>query len=204
MRLGADLELAWRHRAATAVTRKRILRAALNEIIVRKDNGSIDLVLHWQGGDHTALKLKVKISAAGHYRWQSDIDLVSRINDLARLMPDRQIARLLNRCGVQTGHGNGWSEPRVRSFRNHHNIEVYRDGELAARGEVTLGEAAAMIGVAKMTVFRMIKQGQLKARQVCSGAPWVIKVDDVAHLRHAERRHSPRTADPAQRTLDFQ
>ena len=37
MRLGADLELAWSHPAATAATRKRILRAALNEIVVRKE-----------------------------------------------------------------------------------------------------------------------------------------------------------------------
>jgi hypothetical protein len=33
MQLGADLELAWSHRAATAATRKRILRTALNEIV---------------------------------------------------------------------------------------------------------------------------------------------------------------------------
>ena len=35
MQLGADLELAWSHPAATAATRKRILRAALHEIVVR-------------------------------------------------------------------------------------------------------------------------------------------------------------------------
>jgi hypothetical protein len=36
---------------------------------------------------------------------------------------------------VVTGHGNGWSEPRVRSFRNHHEIEVFRDGELVETAE---------------------------------------------------------------------
>jgi hypothetical protein len=35
--LGADLERAWLHPAATAATRKRILRAALTEIVVRRD-----------------------------------------------------------------------------------------------------------------------------------------------------------------------
>jgi len=57
MQLGADLELAWSHPAATAATRKRILRTALNEIVVRKDGAVINLVLHWQGGDHTALQV---------------------------------------------------------------------------------------------------------------------------------------------------
>jgi hypothetical protein len=50
MQLGADLELAWSHPAATAATRKRILRTALNEIVVRKEGAIIHAVLHWQGG----------------------------------------------------------------------------------------------------------------------------------------------------------
>jgi hypothetical protein len=52
MQLGADLERAWSHSAASAGTCTRILRAALNEIIVRMENGFIEMVLHWQGGDH--------------------------------------------------------------------------------------------------------------------------------------------------------
>jgi hypothetical protein len=57
MQLGADLDLAWSHPAATAATRKRILRTALNEIVVRKEGAVINLVLHWKGGDHTALQV---------------------------------------------------------------------------------------------------------------------------------------------------
>jgi hypothetical protein len=34
MRLGADLEIAWSHPAATVTTRKRIVRAVLHEIVV--------------------------------------------------------------------------------------------------------------------------------------------------------------------------
>jgi hypothetical protein len=67
LQLGADLELAWSHSAATAATRKRILRAALYEIVVRIEGGFIEMVLHWQGGDHTALKLKM--NGAGKHRW---------------------------------------------------------------------------------------------------------------------------------------
>ena len=46
MQLGADLELAWSHPAATAAIRKRILRAALYEIVVRIEGGFIEMVLH--------------------------------------------------------------------------------------------------------------------------------------------------------------
>src|SRR5205807_6536906 len=86
--------------------------------------------------------------------------------------PDRQIARLLNRPDKPTGQGNGWTEQRVRSFRTHHEIEVYRDGEWAERREITLEAAAQIIGVTKMTALRMIRRGDVKGRQVCKGAPW--------------------------------
>ena len=69
MQLGADLELAWSHPAATAATRKRILRTALNEIVDRKEGDVIDMVQHWQSGDHTALQLKLRLNAAGRHHW---------------------------------------------------------------------------------------------------------------------------------------
>jgi hypothetical protein len=54
MRLGVDLELAWSHPAATSATRKRIMRAALSEIVVRVEAEHIEMVLHWQGGPYRA------------------------------------------------------------------------------------------------------------------------------------------------------
>jgi len=204
MQLGADLELAWSHPGATAATRKRILRTALNEIVVRKEGAVINMVLHWQGGDHTALQVKLRLNAAGRPRWVQPEDTIALVRELARLMPDRQIARLLNRSGKPTGHGNGWTEQRVRGFRKHHHIEVYRDGEWAERGEITLDAAARIIGVAKMTALRMIRIGDLKGRQACKGAPWVIRAENVAAFGVRERSTGPVTPNPAQQTLDFQ
>ena len=204
MQLGADLALAWSHPGATAATRKRILRTALNEIVVRKEGAVINMVLHWQGGDHTALQVKLRLNAAGRPRWVQPEDTIALVRELARLMPDRQIARLLNRSGKPTGHGNGWTEQRVRGFRKHHHIEVYRDGEWAERGEITLDAAARIIGVAKMTALRMIRIGDLKGRQACKGAPWVIRAENVAAFGVRERSTGPVTPNPAQQTLDFQ
>src|SRR5262249_31782619 len=191
IQLGADLELAWSHPAATAATRKRILRAALSEIVVRKEGSVIDLILHWQGGDHTALQLKLRLNAAGRQHWPGHEGTISIVSGLARLMPDRQIARLLNRCGKPTGYGNGWTQERVRGFRNHHDIAVYRDGERAERGEITLDAAAEIIGVCKMTALRMIRRGDIKGQQVCAGARWVIKAEDVAAFAARKRASAP-------------
>jgi uncharacterized protein (DUF1501 family) len=109
--LGADLVRAWSHPAATAAIRKRILRTALHEIVVKKQGPVVDLVLHWQGGDHTALQIKLRLNAAGRHHSRVPDDTIALVRELARLMPDAQIARLLNRCGKPTGYGNGWTEP---------------------------------------------------------------------------------------------
>ena len=202
MHLGADLELAWSHPAATAETRKRILRTTLHEIVVRIEGGSIQMVLHWQGGDHTALQLK--INGAGRHRWTVPEDTLSLIRGLARLMPDQQIARLLNRAGKPTGRGNGWTKARVCSFRSHHGIAVYRESEWAERGEITLEAAAQIMDVSIMTALRMVRRGIINGRQLCTGAPWVIKAEDLAaHREQKAPRHSL-TSNPAQQSFQFQ
>jgi DNA invertase Pin-like site-specific DNA recombinase len=204
MALGADLERAWLHPAATAGTRKRILRAALTEIVVRRDGAIIHAVLHWQGGDHTELHVKQRLNAAGRYNPRIPDDTVALVHELARLMPDQQIARLLNRTGVETGHGNAWTLERVRGFRNHHNIAVFRDGEWAERGEITLEAAAKLVGVCNMTALRMLRRGEIKGRQACAGAPWVIRSKDLAGLAKRKRRKPPLTQNATQQVFDFQ
>jgi DNA invertase Pin-like site-specific DNA recombinase len=202
MGLGADLELAWAHPAATSATRKRIVRAALSEIIVRTEGGFIEMVLHWQGGDHTALK--IKRNPAGKHRWAVPEDTLTLIRELARLMPDKQIARLLNRAGKPTGRGNGWTQARVCSFRSHYGIPVHRESEWAERDEITLEAAAQIMDVSVMTALRMARLGFIKGRQVCYGAPWAFKAADIIAYRAQNPRQRPLTANPAQQSLQFQ
>ncbi|MCF3948921.1 recombinase family protein [Acidiphilium iwatense] len=203
MRLGADLERAWQHPAATASTRKQILRTVLSEIVARVDEGQIRLVLHWQGGDHT--ELAVMKSKTGQHRWTVDTETDALIRELARLMPDKAIAAILNRAGRSTGRENGWTQSRVCTFRNHRGIAVYRDGERLDRGELTLGEAAIKLNVSPMTVLRLIRDGVIPATQFCRGAPWVIKEEilDRSEVKRAAigRRKRPLSQDPGQISL---
>ena len=143
-------------------------------------------------------------NTAGRHHWPIPEDTMSLVRELARLMPDRQIARLLNRVGKPTSQGNGWTEARVRSFRNYSDIAVYRKGEWAERGEITLEAAAEIIGVAKMTVLRMIRRGDIKGRQPCKGAPWVIKADDMAALGADRQSKGSVTPNPVQEIFAFQ
>ena len=206
LHMGADLELAWHHSAATAASRKRIVRAVLREIVVRIETEQIQLMLHWQGGDHTALV--VKKNRTGRHRWIVEPETEALIRDLARLMPDKAIASLLNRLGKKTGRRNGWTQSRLCSFRSKHDIAVYQDGERAARGEVTLNEAADILNLSPMTVVRMIRHDFLAAKQHCKGAPWVIRREDLNRPDINERantsRKRPPTSNPDQQILAFQ
>jgi DNA invertase Pin-like site-specific DNA recombinase len=206
LRMGADLEAAWHHPAATAVTRKRIIRAVLREVVAHAEDDQIRLLLHWQGGDHT--HLTVRKNRRGQTRWAVEPETTDLIRACARLMPDKAIAGMLNRTGKRTGRLNGWTQSRVRGFRNTHCIAVYVDGEWAERGEITLTEAAKMLDLSPLTVLRWIRAGIIPAEQYCKGAPWVIKRRDIEGHDLVERvktsRKGPSSSTPDHPTLIFQ
>jgi len=204
MALAGDLPALWNDAAASIETRKRIVRAVLKEIIVTVETGRLHLVLHWQGGDHT--RLEVLKNRSGQNRYKTDVATEQLVRELARLLPDHSIAPVLNRLGIRSARGQTWTQLRVRNFRGAHQIPVYREGERAERHELILGEAASRLGVSKMTVVRLIRDGLLPARQVCAGAPYVIREDDLARptIRQAIARVRPISADPRQEILSFQ
>lgn len=203
MMLGADIEALWHHPGASVETRKHILRTAIVEIVAKVVDDTIDLVIHWQGEDHT--RLTVPKNRRGHHRWTTEAETGELIRALARQQPDAGIAAILNRCGKRTGKGNSWTESRVRSHRSAHGIAAYRDGEVAERGELTLEQTAQRLNVSKMTVLRLIGSGAIEASQVCKGAPWAIPETALAGIDpRAALRRRPRPENPDQQSLVFQ
>jgi excisionase family DNA binding protein len=204
--LGEDLARAWNNPDVTNETRKKIVRLLIKEIVVDVSEKTIDLIIHWQGGDHT--RLMVKKNRAGQTRWSNDDNVIDLIEALARQMPDKSIAAVLNRSGKQTGRGNTWTRMRVCSVRTQKGIALYQEGERKARGEVTLNEAADILAVSPSTVRRMIEIGLLPAQQLCKGAPWIIReealhTDNVQCEADCRRARIPSSHDPRQRTLDL-
>ena len=202
--LADDLPRLWNHPAASSETRKRILRAVLKEIIVTVEASRLRLVLHWQGGDHT--RLEVAKNRTGQNRWKTDVETVQLVRDLARILPDHSIAPLLNRLGIRSAKGQSWTQLRVRNFRSVHRITVYREGERAARHELILTEAASCLGVHRMTIIRLIRDGLLPARQTCVGAPYVIQEEDLDRpaVRRALAAGRAVSSDLRQESMSFQ
>ncbi|MFC7555735.1 helix-turn-helix domain-containing protein [Pseudoroseomonas wenyumeiae] len=202
--LGKDLAWAWDSPGVTPETRKRIIRTVIEEIIVDVVGNALELVIHWQGGDHT--RLSVKKNRVGRTRWSTDADVIELLRVLSRQMSDTSIAALLNRAGKSTGRGNNWTRSRVCSVRSQQNIAVYHEGERAERGEATLDEAAEVLAISLSTVRRLITGGILPARQLCKGAPWIIRhvdleSEDVQRAATARRLRRPPPGDARQETL---
>lgn len=201
MTLGRDIPSLWDDPRSAPEHKKRLLRIALKEIIATCEGETIRLVLHWQGGDHTQLEFQ-KIRT-GQHRYVTDEDLVEAVRKLARIETDARIASILNRNQRRTAHGHVWTTKLVCSLRNNHGIAVYREGERADRGEMSVLEAANILAVTPTTVLRLIRLKQLPASQACANAPWVLSQANV-ELCLADRKtaRTPPTADPAQPLLE--
>jgi excisionase family DNA binding protein len=180
------------------------LRAVLKEIIVTVAADRLHLVLHSQGGDHT--RLEVAKNRIGQNRWKTEEATEQLVRELARVLPDHSITPVLNRLGIRSAKGHSWTQLRVRNFRGAHQIAVYREGERAERRELILHEAATRLVVSKMTVVRLVQDGLLPTRQVCAGAPYVIREEDLDRPAVRRALASGRAVSPnaRQENLSFQ
>ena len=204
--LAQEFPSVWADPATDARTKKRLVRLLIEEIVASvPDDRVIELLIHWKGGKHT--RLHVPRNRTGQHRRCTARAVVDVVRDLARRVPDAQIARLLNRLGYRTGAGNTWTQQRVVSLRHAHGIAVYTptspDSAL-----LTIGHAARALGVSTTTVRKLIAAGRLPATQPVPYAPWAIRPDDLhaAPIHQAVQavksgRQLPRTAPEAQLTL---
>lgn len=200
--LALDLPRLWNHPEASFELKKRIVRAVIKEIIVYVEPKMLRVLIHWHGGQHTELNLRKRKS--GEHRWKTCEGTLKLVQQLASLMPDKQIAAQLNRMGIKSAKGHTWTRSRVGVFRQDNDIENYCPGERQARGELTIKETAERLGVSYSTVQRMIRCKQLSASQVCPGAPWIIASEQLEQeATHGGGRKGPSSLSSNQKTLDL-
>ena len=122
--------------------KKRLLRTLIHEVVVDVDAeaGEVILLIHWQGGVHT--ELRVPRRRRGQNSAQTPKDLIAAIRVLARICSDDVLASTLNRNGLLTGRGNRWTRERVTALRTHHRIACYDRDRRASEGWMNLTEAA--------------------------------------------------------------
>lgn len=196
----------WADPATDPRIKKRLTRLLIQEIrVAAATERTLDVLIHWAGGTHT--RLQVPRNRPGEHRRCTDREVVDVVRDLARQLPDPQIARILNRLGYRTGAGNTWTQQRVISLRHAHDISVF-SAEPDGAASLTIEQAATRLGVSTTTVRRLITTGRLRATQSVPYAPWGIAPDqlDAEAIQQAVAavkagRKLPRTAPETQLTL---
>ena len=209
LQLAEDLPRVWHDPESGMRLKKRIVRTLIEEILVDVDEESarIHMVVRWAGGQHARLSVRKK--RKGQHRYTTDRKVVEIVRELAAMLPDGQIARVLNRLGLKTGRNNNWTAGRVNSLRHYHGIPVYDPEICKQKGLLTLQEAAASLDVSASVVARLLHRGILPGRQVVPYAPWTIRAADLqepAVQEYVRRMHAgrnaPQTPDPEQLSID--
>ena len=176
--LAEDLEAAWNAPGVTMRARQQLVRALITDIIADVDEEAREIILtiHWQGGQHSQLRLR-KPRTGEHGRRTSE-EALAVMRSMSCRWSDQDIAASLNRMGMRTGQGMTWNAQRVSTLRHEHGIHAYRSAE--KNGEwLTMSEAAELLGVSHHVIRRLIRDRILGAEQVVPGAPHQIRASDL-------------------------
>jgi hypothetical protein len=176
LELGRDLSSLWSHLGVTAELRKRLLRAAVQEIVIadNEDRTQHVLVLHWQGGVHT--ELRVNRTKTGQHRRVADADVIALVGELSKVCTDQTTAATLNRLGYRTGTGKTWRAHSVANLRHYHQLPNYEKGT----AWLTIEQTAKALEVSHTVIRRLIAERTLPATQVVPRAPRIIARESLS------------------------
>ena len=185
--LGPDLAAVWHAATTMPRDRKELLRALLEEVIVKveRDKAAAHLTLRWKGGALGEIDLALPRSRPATIRTAEDT--VALVRRLAVHYPDTVIAGILNTQGRTTARGHRFEGNRVGNLRRHWNIPCFEAGPPSTEGELaSIKKAAVVLGVAPSTLHRWLNDGIIPGEQLTPGAPWRIRLTDDLIARFSE------------------
>jgi DNA invertase Pin-like site-specific DNA recombinase len=207
--LADELEAIWNNPQSDARLKKRIVRTLMHEVVVDIDHetSEVVLVIHWQGGVHTELRVPRRRRGSAT---RTSTDVIEAVRMLARVCSDRAIAGFLNRNGLKTGRGNRWTKERIISMRNYHQIPCHCPETKAQEGWLTLTEAAKFLGISSRTLRLAADRGELTGLHPLADGPWIFQRSDLqtpAAQQFVQRTRSsvrqPAVPTPQQKTFGF-
>ena len=189
--LARDVPTLWRDPTTDMRLKQRIVRILIHEIIVDVDDASreVVLVLHWQGGRHT--EVRVATAWSGRTKRCTDAEAIALVRRMAGRWADDAIAAQLNLVGWRTGAGNHWTRVRVRELRSRLDLPACDPTQPAW---LTAKAAARHLGISPSYVGLLLKRGVIPGTQVVPGSIWWVDpaVLDSKDLRDTLRALSER------------
>jgi hypothetical protein len=191
--LAEDLPAVWAAPTTMPADQKRLLRLVVQEVTVTvQDTKPRRAGVHilWSGGlvtEHTAV-----CPPAGWATRTAAATLV-RLAELARTLPDHQVAERLNAEGSTTRTGKPWTFRRVQSMRAQHHLPTacpLDPGAGAPRGDglLPIQLAARRLGVSPSLLHVWIQHGALVSEQRCAQSYRWVRLED-ADVARLDGRH---------------
>ena len=180
-KLARDLPRLWAHPTVTNRDRKALIRAAIEEVQLRKEERTVHVKMIWKGGVVTEVTValnRLRPSTA------ASPDLIELVGELAKRLSDVQIARILARRGMKTPKKLAFTAHHVASLRLNYQIPCYQ--KTASNDDAntyTVEQTARIFDVSTGTVYLWLKLGILNGEQITAGAPWSIRITEADRQR---------------------
>ncbi len=183
----------WYQESVSNQEKKDLLRCVIERVLLEKQANDkvIRAEVCWQGGATTTVEVPKYLFSAPH--------LFHRITELARELPDAQIAEVLNTQGLETVKGRAWSARRVMDFRLSNGIPsgftVNPSLRLTENGYLTTAEAASRLEINQTTVQKWYKLGLLQGKHAGGQkALWIAWTEAAATRLGGQASFDPRMA----------
>jgi len=183
-RMARDVTQIWSAPTTTPRDRKRLLRAAIERVVLTALDHNVRIAVEWKGGEVS--ELEVHRHRRGEPMLTTELEVVDLVRRLADDgLDDTQIARVLIRQGLRTATGLGFTQRRVQSVRQQYHIA--RGATVCRAGEklYTANEAARELEVSSQTLHHWLRCGLLRGSQAAPWAPWRIVLDEETRQRLA-------------------
>lgn len=180
-RLAQNLPDIWNASTTSDKDRKMLLRAAIQEVQLTKQDRNVTVKILWIGGAVTDKNVHLpKVRSKRH----TSLDLVELVRQLAKKFSDDQIARILIRQGQKTSTGLTFNAHKVGSLRWNYGIPRYKKPKGEQPKTYTAQQAAEVLRVSVPTIHNWLNAGFIKGEQITEGAPWEILLtdDDINRL----------------------
>jgi DNA invertase Pin-like site-specific DNA recombinase len=197
--MGEDLPKVWHAPTTAAADRKQMLRFLVRDVILdqKRERGQVLIKIAWATGAFSEHRLTRKVQSYDQYAGLENLE--RRVRQLnAEHKMDAEIAEFLNREGYISARGTPfrgdlvhllrrrWAIPTVKINGAQPNPPRWADGSYSVQG------MAVALGVTAQTVFKWLRRGRLKGRQLRKGMPWQIDVAEnhIAELKNPVQHKS--------------
>ncbi|MDJ0375835.1 recombinase family protein, partial [Streptomyces sp. H10-C2] len=187
--LAQDLPRLWDAPTTGAKDRKRLLRTLIADVTVRHvDHSRAHIGIRW----HTGATDEVVCDRRTNRNPTQAVELVRSLLDTRS---DAEIAGHLNALGLRTGKCRPFTVASIRHIRQQHAIGSKRN-DPTGPGEITVPQAARILGVHEAAIYPWLRNGEMPARQDRHRRwciTWNPQTEDYWHNRVATSSHLKRT-----------